>query len=78
MGKAIISTNHKNILPSPLVNNIHVVYVDENYFEDYSNKINDLINDSEKIKELGTNAAAYFKEHLEPSAVITKLLAFKL
>jgi len=78
MGKAIISTNHKNILPSPLHNDIHVIYVDENSFEDYSEKINCLINNSEKRIELETNAFIYFKEYLEPKAVITKILKFKI
>ncbi|PKB17474.1 glycosyltransferase [Flavobacterium sp. 5] len=78
MSKAIISTNHKNILPSPLDNNIHIVYVDENSFEDYSDKINKLIDDSEKRIELEANAFKYFKDHLEPSVVIKKLLNFKI
>jgi len=78
MGKVIISTNHKNILPSPLDNDIHIVYVDENSFEDYLCKINRLIDDSEKRVKLETNAFKYFKEHLEPTVVITKLLKFKI
>lgn len=78
MGKAIVSTNHKNILPSQLHDNTHVVYVDENYFEDYSVKINSLINNSEKRIELETNASNYFNEHLEPTVVITKILKCKI
>ncbi|MEN2400363.1 glycosyltransferase [Flavobacterium sp. MC2016-06] len=78
MGKAIISTNHKNVLPSPLDNNVQVVYVDENSSQDYSDKINYLICNPDKRKELETNALIYFKMHLEPTAVITKLLNYKV
>ncbi|GAA3779774.1 hypothetical protein [Flavobacterium ginsengiterrae] len=77
MGKAIISTYHTNVLPSPLENGIHILYVDKNLLQDYSEKIAHLINNTQKRQELEDNAFAYFKKHLEPKVVINKLVNFQ-
>jgi hypothetical protein len=72
MGKAIISTEHKNKLPSPLVGNFHVEYV----FPELSNiekSINKIMDNENHRKLLEINARTYYETHLAPQKVIETL-----
>jgi hypothetical protein len=72
LGKAIISTPHKNIMPELLEDNIHMVYVES--YKDIEKKIKILITDSVFKKKLEISSRDYFERNLEPKVVINKLL----
>lgn len=71
LGKAIITTEHKNLLPFNLEDNKHVLYVEK---ENMNEKIN-LILENKKIREtLEYNSRNYFNKYLAPDVVINRLI----
>lgn len=72
MGKAIISTHHINILPSPLNEKEHIFYV-ENDLKSFEEKVNFLINSDSERMFLEKNSRKYFETFLSPEKVIEKL-----
>jgi glycosyltransferase involved in cell wall biosynthesis len=72
LGKAIVSTPHKNIMPEILKDNIHVVYIESE--EDIERQIKKMITNLNFKKELEINSRDYFERHLSPKVVINKLL----
>ncbi|WP_432222986.1 glycosyltransferase [Flavobacterium sp. TMP13] len=76
LGKVIISTKHKNELPNPLIDRVHLIYVRENVLEDYSVVLNELISNEALCKKMEANALSYFKNNLEPTVVINNLINF--
>ena len=72
MGKAIISTQHINILPSPLIENEHIIYVQKD-LKSFEEKVNSLINSDSERMLLEKNARKYFESFLSPEKVIEKL-----
>ncbi len=72
LGKAIISTPHKNVMPELLDDNIHMVYAENS--EDIEEKIKILLADSDFKRKLEINARNYFEKNLEPKVVINRLL----
>ena len=72
LGKAIISTPHKNKMPELLEGNLHLVYVENS--DDIKEKIKILLEDSALKRKLEINARDYFERNLEPKVVINKLL----
>lgn len=72
LGKAIITTNHINILPAELKDNVHVIYVDDiKFIED---KIKTVMEDNNLRRMLEINARKYFDTYLAPKNVIKRLL----
>ena len=72
LGKAIISTEHKNVMPALLKDNVHLLYVAD--AEDIKMKIAILLSDSDLKSRLEKNSRSYFEEHLAPSVIVSKLL----
>ncbi|MBC7641261.1 MAG: glycosyltransferase [Flavobacterium sp.] len=72
LGKAIISTQHTNDLPSNLVDDQHVLYADN--AAEIKSKIDELIKNKNLRHNLENNARQYYDEHLAPEVVIKKLL----
>jgi glycosyltransferase involved in cell wall biosynthesis len=72
LGKAIISTPHKNSMPEPLEDNVHLVYVEN--IEDIEKRIKILVSDLVFKRKLEINSRDYFMRNLEPKVVINKLL----
>lgn len=73
MGKAIISNEHVNELPGPLIENVHLLYAENK--QELDSKILKIIGDPQLKRMLEVNAAQYFQNHLKPSKVIQKLMA---
>lgn len=72
LGKAIICSPHKNIMPEMLEENIHVVYVES--VEDIEKQIKKLITNLDFKNKLEINCRDYFERNLAPKVVIKKLL----
>jgi glycosyltransferase involved in cell wall biosynthesis len=72
LGKAIVSTSHKNSMPETLKDNIHIVYVESQ--EDIERMINKMITNLNFKKELEINSRDYFERNLAPKVIINKLL----
>ncbi|GEM54851.1 hypothetical protein B0A58_04730 [Flavobacterium branchiophilum NBRC 15030 = ATCC 35035] len=73
LGEVILSTPHVNVLPAPLIDHVHILYVhDEN---DMKNTILKIINDEHLRKKIQANAKAYFDEYLAPHQVIKRMYA---
>ncbi len=70
MGKAMVSTVHLNVLPAPLEDGTHLMYVDGNDIADYDKKIAILLESETQRKLIETNAKAYFETYLSPRKVI--------
>ena len=71
LGKAMITTPHLNELPSPLQEQVHVVYAKN--LSAIAEKIDLLIKDHSLRLELEKNARAYFDNFLAPAKVIERL-----
>lgn len=71
LGKAIITTDHYNLMPAHLGNNEQVIYAN-NAFE-IKNAIERLRDDIEFKNKLEFEARKYFDEYLAPDVVILKL-----
>lgn len=71
LGKAIISTNHYNVLPAALKDNEHLMYAEDS--KSIKDAIQKLITDPEFKIKLELKARDYFDEHLAPQSVIEKL-----
>lgn len=71
LGKAIITTNHNNSLPSELIDEEHLLYAND--AEEIKIAIEKLIRDREFKTKLEFNSRKYFEEYLAPAAVIKKL-----
>ncbi|NJY63602.1 glycosyltransferase [Salinimicrobium sp. CDJ15-81-2] len=74
MGKAILSTEHINELPSPLVHKKHIHYVQPDKTQ-IKEQIVTLISNEEYCNKLEENARSYFRKYLEPQAVIQNILS---
>lgn len=72
LGKAILSTSHKNSMPEILKDYIHIAYVESQ--EDIEIMINKMITDVNFKKELEVNSRDYFERNLAPKVIINKLL----
>lgn len=72
LGKAIISTPHKNLMPALLKDDVHLLYVSD--ADDIEMKIEILLSDSDLKSKLEKNSRAYFEEYLAPVVVINKFL----
>jgi len=70
MGKAILSTAHHNVLPAPLTDGIHLLYVDGHERADFDEKIAAFLASDADRKMMETNVKAYFDRHLSPEKVI--------
>lgn len=72
LGKAIISTPHKNMLPNLLEDNIHLVYAISS--DDIARKIKILTTDLIFKKKIEIASRDYYEKNLQPKVVINKLL----
>ncbi|TCK54741.1 hypothetical protein C8C83_2651 [Flavobacterium sp. 90] len=72
LGKAIITTPHYNILPADLLDNKHVLYV--NNSNDIKEAINKLTTNVDLRRKLERESREYFDKYLAPEKVITRLL----
>lgn len=75
LGKAIISTDHYNILPAELKNNEHLVYAND--AEEIRQALQKIISDAEFKNRLELKSREYFDEYLAPHSVIEKLTSIK-
>ncbi|MBB4803634.1 glycosyltransferase involved in cell wall biosynthesis [Flavobacterium nitrogenifigens] len=71
LGKAIISTDHYNMMPEPLNNNEHLIYA--NNAEAIREAIQKVMSNVQFKNKLELQARAYFDEYLAPHSVIEKL-----
>lgn len=72
LGKVIITSTHKNIMPEVLEDDIHVVYVESS--QDIEKKIKKMITNLDFKKKLEINSRDYYERNLAPKVVIIKLL----
>ncbi|WP_347052888.1 hypothetical protein [Flavobacterium olei] len=73
LGKAIISTDHINRLPSDLINGEHLLYA--NNEDDVKNAVQLLSEDIDFKRKLEFNSRNYFDSYLAPKVVIEKLIS---
>jgi hypothetical protein len=75
LGKAIIMTPNINMLPHKLENTKEVLIIsDINETQQYKSKIESIVFDPKLRAFLEANAHTYYKEYLEPTKVIERLL----
>lgn len=74
LGKAIITTPLTRDLPSPLVDQTHLMCTDGD-MEDITAKLNTLILSTEKRKQLELNARSYFEAYLAPEIIVKRLIS---
>lgn len=72
LGKAIISTPHKNKMSELLEDNVHLVYVRNS--DDIEKKIRMIVSDLDFKRKLEINSRDYFIRNLDPKVIINKLL----
>jgi len=77
LGKAIISTPHVIQFPSDIINETHMIMVDEIIENEFENAIEKLSKNESFRFELESNAKKYFDEYLAPKSVI-RILDSKL
>jgi len=71
LGKAIITTDHYNMLPSSLINNEHLIYANDAHV--IKSAIQKVVDNPEFKRKLELQARTYFDEYLAPKSVIEKL-----
>jgi glycosyltransferase involved in cell wall biosynthesis len=72
LGKAIISTPHKNKMSELLEDDVHLVYVINS--DDIEKKIRMIMSDLDFKRKLEINSRDYFIRNLDPKVIINKLL----
>ena len=75
LGKAIISTPLKNILPSPLIHREHIHFVNGDK-KSISNAIEEIRYNHNYRLKLEKNARQYFLKNLSPDSVIERILCY--